>query len=77
MSEPAQAHTSGDREWPTNCSLCGTELASAVIDLDTTNENRAEFQAGEMVAVDYCPNPSCPGKEIPSSVRAPGSSPPP
>jgi hypothetical protein len=56
-------------EWPTHCPLCGTELTSAVIDLDTTNENRAEFTPGEMVAVDYCPNPDCPGKnaEAPAS----------
>jgi len=49
-----------ERAWPTRCPTCGTELTSAVIDLDKTNENRAEFQAGEMVAVDYCPNPDCP-----------------
>ena len=49
-----------EREWPTHCPTCGTELVSAVIDLDQTNENRAEFQPGEMVAVDYCPNPDCP-----------------
>jgi hypothetical protein len=49
-------------EWPTHCSACGTELTSAVIDLDKTNEDRAEFNAGEMVAVDYCPNPECPLK---------------
>ncbi len=46
--------------WPTHCPTCGTALASAVVDLDPTNENRAEFNAGEMVAVDYCPNPECP-----------------
>ena len=57
MSEPGEEV---EREWPTRCPTCGTELVSAVIDLDKTNENRAEFQPGEMVAVDYCPNPDCP-----------------
>jgi hypothetical protein len=52
-----------EREWPTHCPLCGTELKSAVIDFDRTNENRVELQPGEMVAVDYCPNPTCPGKD--------------
>jgi hypothetical protein len=50
-----------DRTWPTHCDRCGTALAHGVIDLDTTNENRAELNPGEMVAVDYCPNPECPG----------------
>jgi hypothetical protein len=49
-------------EWPTHCPSCGTELASAVIDFDQSNENRAELVAGEMAAVDYCPNPDCPLK---------------
>ncbi|MGN6162729.1 MAG: hypothetical protein ACTHOG_13635 [Marmoricola sp.] len=51
-----------DEEWPTHCPACGTELASAVIDFDPTNEKRAEFNPGEMAAVDYCPNPECPLK---------------
>ena len=63
----------GDPEWPTHCPLCGTELTSAVIDFDTTNENRAEFQPGEMVAVDYCPNPTCPGKGSGAETPEPGS----
>ena len=49
-------------QWPRQCPLCGTELSTAVIDFDPTNENRAELQPGEMAAVDYCPNPDCPGK---------------
>lgn len=52
-------------EWPTHCPSCGTELTSAVIDLDKSNEDRAEFNPGEMVAVDYCPNPDCPLKTTP------------
>ena len=59
MSDPGVVQ---EPEWPTHCPLCGTELSSAVIDFDRTNENRAELQPGEMVAVDYCPNPQCPGK---------------
>lgn len=50
------------QEWPTHCPSCGTELTSAVIDFDQTNETRAELNPGEMVAVDYCPNPTCPLK---------------
>ena len=65
MIEPAGTPTGDDREWPTHCPLCGARLVPAVIDLDTTNENRAEFQAGEMIALDYCPNASCPGKDTP------------
>ena len=53
----------GATEWPTHCPSCGTELTSAVIDFDETNEPRAEFNAGEMTAVDYCPNPDCPLKQ--------------
>jgi hypothetical protein len=49
--------------WPTHCETCGTELAHGTIDFDEDNEKRAELNPGEMVAVDYCPNPACPGKE--------------
>jgi hypothetical protein len=50
-------------EWPTHCPLCGTKLKSAVIDFDKSNEDRVELVPGEMVAVDYCPNPDCPGNQ--------------
>jgi hypothetical protein len=60
MSDDAAAQ---QNEWPTTCPVCGTELRSAVIDFDESNENRAELQPGEMVAVDYCPNPDCPAKK--------------
>ena len=74
MPESEQTHSDDDRHWPVDCPLCGATLASAVIDLDTTNENRAEFQAGEMIAVDYCPNPACPSKNAPQSApQDPGS----
>ena len=46
--------------WPTHCPECGTELAQATVDFDKTNRDDPEFQAGEMVKVDYCPNPDCP-----------------
>ena len=48
-----------DEAWRRTCPRCGTELTSAVIDFDPGTENRAELQPGEMVAVDYCPNPDC------------------
>jgi hypothetical protein len=57
-------------EWPTHCPECGTELASATVDLDKTNRDRAELQPGEMVAVDYCPNPDCPSAK-PDDARGP------
>jgi hypothetical protein len=56
-SSPAE-----QQEWPTHCPSCGTELRSAVIDFDKTNADHNELQPGEMVAVDYCPNPDCPTK---------------
>ena len=48
-----------------------------MVDLDKTNENRAEFNAGEMIAVDYCPNPDCPEHNAefaqgPQGERGPG-----
>jgi hypothetical protein len=49
-----------EQTWPTHCAFCGTELAHGTIDFDDTNEKRAELNPGEMVAVDYCPNPDCP-----------------
>jgi hypothetical protein len=44
------------------CPLCGTEMQTATIDFDNTNERRAEFNPGEMARVMLCPNPDCPGK---------------
>ncbi len=52
-----------DQDWPTHCPACGTELAQATIDMDTSNPARAELQPGEMVAVDFCPNPDCSAKK--------------
>jgi hypothetical protein len=49
-------------EATTTCPLCGTELETATIDFDPTNEPRAELNPGEMARVDFCPNPDCPGK---------------
>ena len=34
-----------------------------VVDLDPDNPRRPELTPGEMVAVDYCPNPDCPAKK--------------
>ena len=55
--------TPEEQTWPTRCEFCGTELAHGTIDMDQSNENRAELNPGEMVVVDYCPNPDCPGKK--------------
>ena len=55
--------SSDQQPWPTHCEFCGTKLAHGVIDFDETNEKRAELNPGEMVAVDYCPNPNCPAAQ--------------
>ena len=59
--------------WPTHCEHCGTELAHAVVDLDKTNADRPEMRPGEMVAVDYCPNPDCPSHQLDDEASTPGS----
>ncbi|HET6560810.1 MAG TPA: hypothetical protein VFG72_02965 [Marmoricola sp.] len=61
-NEPADRRDD-QQEWPTHCPVCGTRLGSAVIDFDKTNANHPELRPGEMVAVDYCPNPDCPVKQ--------------
>jgi len=50
----------GKSAWPHACPVCGTELSHAVIDFDKSNADRPELRPGEMVAVDFCPNPDCP-----------------
>ncbi len=64
----SDAGSDQDREWPTHCATCGTQLKSAVLDFDRTNADRPELRAGEMAAVDYCPNPMCQGNK-PGSER--------
>ncbi len=49
---------------PENCPHCGTRMQTATIDLDESNESRAELNPGEMVQVAFCPNPDCPGKDL-------------
>jgi hypothetical protein len=49
-----------EKNWPTRCPECGTELQHGTIDFDPTNRDDPEFQAGEMAAIDFCPNPDCP-----------------
>ena len=56
MDQPTVDETT----WPSTCPECGTALQHAVIDFDATNDTRAELNPGEMAAVDFCPNPSCP-----------------
>jgi len=60
-------------EWPTHCQYCGTELAHAVVDFDKSNADRPEMRPGEMVAVEYCPNPKCPSNQAEDEVSTPGS----
>lgn len=47
---------------PEDCPHCGTAMETATIDLDESNEPRAEFNPGEMARVAFCPNPDCPAK---------------
>ncbi|MET0999571.1 MAG: hypothetical protein ABWX73_12700 [Marmoricola sp.] len=61
--------TADETQWPTTCSDCGTTLQRGVIDFDQTNENRIEFNPGEMAAVDFCPNPDCPRNAEAASVE--------
>ena len=74
-AEPAV--TEPDQHWERHCSACGTELAQAVVDLDKSNADRPELRPGEMVQVDYCPNPDCPENKPegldPTGESAPGS----
>ncbi len=67
--------TADDTQWPHACPTCSTELQRGVIDFDKTNRNSVELHPGEMVMVDFCPNPDCPdhGREpqAPDEVAAP------
>jgi hypothetical protein len=68
ITEPVQ-------DWPTHCPDCGTELESATIDMDESKADRPEMRPGEMVAVDFCPNPDCPSKK-PGASGDPGEASP-
>jgi hypothetical protein len=75
---PAEpAGTEPEQQWERRCSACGTGLAQAVVDLDKSNADRPELRPGEMVQVDYCPNPDCPENKPegldPTGESAPGS----
>jgi hypothetical protein len=65
--------TTPDQDWPRNCPVCGTALESAVVDFDTTNANHPELRPGEMVAVDFCPNPDCPSHAEGAADAGPGT----
>ena len=53
-----------EQEWPTHCPSCGTELESAVTGFNPGGEDDiAHGEMGEVVAVDFCPNPDCPDKK--------------
>jgi hypothetical protein len=54
------------QDWPTHCRECGTELQRGTLDMDESKADRPEFRPGEMVAVDFCPNPDCPSHTAPS-----------
>lgn len=54
-----------ERTWPTRCPECGTELASATVEVGESKAPRPELRPGEMVEVDFCPNPDCPSHAKP------------
>ena len=53
------------REWPTRCEFCETELETAkTVGLRPgIQEQLVPGEAGELVFVDFCPNPDCPSKD--------------
>lgn len=61
--------TADETAWPRTCPTCGTELQRGVIDFDKSNRDSVELTPGEMVMVDFCPNPNCPqhAAEAPAS----------
>lgn len=62
--------TEEDREWPTHCPSCGTELQTHVTGFTpSATADSSQGVAGAVVAEDFCPNPDCPSR----SVNAPGS----
>ncbi len=69
-----EADPVAEQDWPTHCPECGTELATATVDLDEAKADRPELRPGEMVAVDYCPNPDCPThRDVVDAETGPGS----
>lgn len=53
-----------EREWPTHCPVCDTELESAMTGFNPNGaDDIAHGEMAEVVAVDFCPNPDCPGKK--------------
>ncbi len=55
-----ESPTVDETEWPRECPTCGTALQRGVIDFDKSNRDSVELAPGEMVMVDFCPNPDCP-----------------
>ncbi len=61
MSE--QQPSVDEQDWPTKCEHCGTELQTAHQGFNPSgSDDIAHGEMDEVVAVDFCPNPDCPGK---------------
>lgn len=53
-----------ERDWPKRCPRCQTELQTASQGFNPAGEDDIDHgEMGEVLAVDFCPNPDCPGKE--------------
>jgi len=53
-----------ERDWPKRCPHCQTELQTATQGFNPAGEDDIDHgEMGEVLAVDFCPNPDCPGKE--------------
>ncbi len=65
-----------EREWPTTCPHCGTDLQTAQQGFNPAGrDDIAHGEMDEVVAVDFCPNPDCPGRT--GGEHQPGATPPP
>lgn len=53
-----------ERDWPKRCPHCQTELQTATQGFNPAGEDDIDHgEMGEVLAVDFCPNPDCPDKE--------------
>ena len=51
-------------QFPNACPQCGTELQTATQGFNPEGDDDiAHGEMQEVVAVDFCPNPACPGRD--------------
>jgi hypothetical protein len=50
--------------WPRKCAHCGAELQTATRGFNPAGDDDiAHGEMDEVLAVDFCPNPDCPGAQ--------------